>query len=207
MLFGLSGASRSGKSTVMRAVAEKAGIAYFATSTAKVVEKLGIELTRPMDLRERLILQLAILENHVEETMSLDRPTIVDRTPLDMVAYLFSEFGMASHELMDENQIAKTMRYMEICHEHTVNNFDMIFTLRPLPLVAYKEEAFKPSANPAYHAHYQMVLEGNLSLLHGMVDYACITSSDHEERVDMISAIIAQRLIGMGHEAVGAALQ
>lgn len=190
MLYGISGASRSGKTTVMKAVAERIGFDYKATSVAKVIEARGVDLKAPMTLKERLALQIAILEDHIEDTHTIIRPTILDRTPLDMLAYTYAEFGMASHLDIDDSILEMVQRYATMCREHIVQNYSCLFTLRPLPDGVYEEGAFKPSPNPVYHAHFQAVLEGLLNDFHDQIPYITIKTPDHEQRVDVIGQTI-----------------
>lgn len=206
MLIGLSGASRSGKTTVMKAVAERLGIPFHATSTTKVLQRLSVDLSKPLTLRERLGIQIDVFSSFIEDTAAIRQPTILDRTPIDMLAYMLCEVGMASKEDLGEDGIEKVGRYAQLCREHTAANFGSIFVLRPLP--SYEAASFKPDDNPAYHQHFQLVVEGTLA---SMDEATCpltavIKESDHLKRVGLIASI-AQMQLQMTAPVVSGTLQ
>lgn len=97
MLIGLTGAHRTGKTTLMNAAAEELGIPSVPTSTASVWRELGIDCRKPMSFETRLLAQNLILDRLIEqydkalsETYS-DELLVTDRTPIDCMAYLLAE--------------------------------------------------------------------------------------------------------------------
>ncbi|WP_062120269.1 AAA family ATPase [Aureimonas sp. AU40] len=193
MLIGLSGAHRSGKTTVMESLRSMTGMPTLKTSTAKLVERLGIDLAKPMTLVSRIEFQTAVFENYVEEigkARSGGASLIVDRTPVDMAAYLLAEVGMSSHKALGDRGIQAVNAYAELCRDYLRENFAFVFVLRPLPV--YEVEPNKPAPNFAYQQHYQMVIEGFLAALQGQLDYAIVPFTDHDSRVAAIKQIMTK---------------
>lgn len=192
MLYGFTGASRSGKTSTARAVAEDLGIEFYATSTSAVAKAHGFDAVAPMPLAKRLELQMVLLNNHLEEITKRPRPLLVDRTPIDYLAYAACEFTMNSHMLCDPEIIETTTRFYDLCLDTAVNYYDCIYYLTPLP--EYKEEEGKHAANSAFLKHYDLVIRGALAEISGRVNQALIIPTDFEDRREWIGEDITERL-------------
>lgn len=94
MIVGICGAHRTGKTTLCRAYAERDEIFTFAqTSTSAIIQEMGIDPAADLDLATRLAVQeevLARYEAMLPEFLRSNVATIIDRTPLDFMAYTFA---------------------------------------------------------------------------------------------------------------------
>jgi hypothetical protein len=192
MLYGFTGASRSGKTTTAQAVADDLGIEFYATSTSAVAKAHGFDAVAPMPLARRLELQHILLANHLEEIEKRSRPLIVDRTPLDFLAYAACEFHMTSHMLADQETTDLAASFYEICLDAAARYYDCIYYLSQLD--TYKEEPDKPAPNKAFHRHYDFVVRGALAELSGRINMAIIHPKDFEDRREWIGEDITERL-------------
>ncbi len=192
MLFGISGASGTGKTTLAKAVAEDLGITYMPTSITECGKKHGFDPVAPMSIRSRLELQMHLLNDHVEMVTKADRPLIVDRTPIDMVAYLMAEFDMHSHMRVTADEIVAAEEYVDLCLETTAKLYDYIFILGQLDHYEIKES--RPADNRAYQTHTQLIMQGCMSRLYGRVNYTIIRSQDLEDRHETLHDTIVRRM-------------
>lgn len=192
MLFGISGAHRTGKSTLAKAVAEELGIDYIPTSIGEVAQRYGFDPVAPMTLHQRVALQMHLLEDHLELIDGLKGPAILDRTPIDFVGYLLAEFHMQSHLLCDDKHLEAAHRYVDLCLKATRTRYDFLFVTCPLP--DYKEEPGKPAMNLAYQWHHHMLVMGATLSLHGSVNYSIIREADRTRRQEFVHDAIVARL-------------
>lgn len=192
MLYGFTGASRSGKTSTARAVAEDLGIEFYETSTSAVAKAHGFDAVAPMPLSKRIELQMIILNNHLDEIAKRPRPLIVDRTPIDMLGYLACEMTMTSHMLAEPEALELAARFYDLCLEATVNYYDYVFYLSQLD--TYVEEPGKPAPNKAFHRHYDFVVRGALAEVSGRVNQAIIVPTDFEDRREWIGEEITKRI-------------
>lgn len=164
-MFGFAGAHRSGKTTLARAVAEKLGILFHETSTTQVCKELGLDPVRPgMSFPDRMNVQTAILSHHLDLLRTLPRPCIVDRTPIDMAAYLLAEVAMhtdlaggGDREAFDrfDNLAARTLN---IALEAMNRHYGLVIIVAPLP--TYVAEEGKPPVNLTYQLHIDALIRG-----------------------------------------------
>lgn len=192
MLFGITGAHRSGKTTLARALAEDLDLNFYETSTTKVAQEIGIDPIAPMSLAERLYLQHHLLVNHVKTINEAKRPIITDRTPLDYFAYLAAEFGMNSDKMVDEDIQVKAAQFMCDCLAAVKMHYDFIFYLAPLP--HYETDPTKPAANPAYLNHIDTLIVGAIAQLNNTMNTIRIYNPDFEHRREVIHDLIVERL-------------
>jgi len=192
MLFGLTGAHRSGKTTLARAVAEELGIDFYETSISKTAKSFGYDATGDLSLMDRLHLQTLLLQNHLEELDKRSRPLICDRTPLDFLGYLACEFTMKNGDNVDLEVLRQAANFADKCLEATRSVYDFVFYLAPLP--DYVVEDGKPSENPIYQMHHALVVQGGISELKEQVNSALIFDTDWDVRKDFLHETIVQRL-------------
>lgn len=185
-MYGLSGAHRSGKSTLAKAVAEKMQIHYFACSTTEIARAAGFDPVAPMSFMERVACQMAILHGYTKQLREAPRPAITDRTPLDMAAYMLAETTMLS----DPNAGGAITKYVYDCCRLTAEQFDVVFLVNRLP--GYTVEPGKPPANFAYQWKHELLLRGILSSAN--LESAVVATPDLDERVNLVTTVIGQRL-------------
>lgn len=191
-MFGLAGASRSGKSTLARAVSEATGIQYQTISTSKLAADLGYNLVAPMSVTERIEAQEKLLQSYLDVLDGLPGMFIVDRTPIDMIAYTICEVGM----LNTDPELGRRIKsYVDHALSVTARRFATILVLRPLPF--YESEPDKHPENVAYQWHTQFTIEGVIDNLIGSIESATLTQSDMEWRLRTAVSLITQRLTGI----------
>ena len=187
MILGLAGTHRSGKSTLARDVAERAGIGYYDGSFGRLAKTLGYESVSKMDIAERLAMQHRVLDLYEREIRQDAGGRITDRTPLDMIAYLMAEVGM--HAGLDAAASRAVVAYRDRCIALTRELFDAVFLLQPLPVYVVADG--KPSGDPAYQQHIQMLIEGAIHAARGSIRVIPIDSHDHDIRTGQVLEAIA----------------
>lgn len=192
MLFGLTGAHRSGKTTLARQVANDLGIDFYETSTSKVAKELGYDAVGDLSLIDRLNLQTKLLQNHLGELDKRSRPLITDRTPLDYMGYLACEFSMTNGNDLDPEALDQAALFMDTCLTAARSYYDYIFYLAPLP--TYVVEDGKPTANPAYQMHHAFVVLGGISQLRDTINSALLFETDFAAREQFVHDAIVSRM-------------
>ncbi|MDE4914807.1 AAA family ATPase [Methylobacterium sp. 092160098-2] len=182
MILGLAGTHRSGKSTLARDVAERAGIGYYDGSFGRLAKTLGYESVAKMDIAERLSMQHRVLDLYDREIRQDGGGRITDRTPFDMCAYLIAEVGM--HAGLEEAASRSVVAYRDRCIALTRELFDAVFLLQPLPVYVVADG--KPSGDPAYQQHIQMLIEGGIHAARGSVRAIPVDAHDHTTRIRMV---------------------
>jgi predicted ATPase len=143
-MLGLTGAHRTGKSTLCQAVSERFGVPFVKTDTVGVYQKLGMSPNDPMDVNTRLTVQEKIADAMIETFSGASGIFITDRTPIDMMAYLLLNLPQE----LDDLQTQRVKRYIERCRQACINHFDVLIRIQPgIPIVAAEGKA-RPS--PTY---------------------------------------------------------
>jgi hypothetical protein len=187
-MYALSGAHRTGKTTLAIEVANKLGIHYHDASTSKIAKAAGINIVGDLSIAERLTAQELILDKFIEGVKAAPRPAICDRCPLDMIGYMLAEVTMHNTPLELHQRIQD---YVEKCLAMATLHFDMVLMLRPLP--TYKVDPDKPPPNVAYQSAVQYAIEGaaqQAADLHSGV----VLTTNFEGRVEAVSNAIKTRL-------------
>ncbi|MTH61121.1 AAA family ATPase [Paracoccus litorisediminis] len=197
MLYGLAGASGTGKSTLARSVAEAMDLALVETSITAMGRSAGFDPVGQLTLTERFDLQEALLHQFTAMVQSIKGPAILDRTPMDLCMYLMAEIAMHAGQGLDAARLAWAAGYVKRCTDLTDRYFDHVFITPPgLP---YETAATRPPADPAYQLHCHLILMGVVSEMDGHIDYDVLRTTDHAARVDFVSDVIINRLDA--HEA------
>jgi hypothetical protein len=198
MLYGISGASGTGKTTLAKRVAEDLGITYMPTSITECAKKHGFDAVGMLTLPKRLELQLHLLEDHVEMICQAERPLIVDRTPIDMIGYMLAELDMHSHHRLTDKEIGQVEDYVNLCSDMTLKLYDYVFIVGQLD--NYDVSATRPADNRAYQTHSQMIMLGALFRLSGQVSFAHVPMQDLDRRCEFVHDTIVGRLDAIGKE-------
>lgn len=194
MLWGITGSHRAGKTTLAKALAEDLGITFHETSTTKVARELGFDPVAPMTLRERVDLQILLLGHHLETIDALPRPLIVDRTPLDFLAYTMCEFGMQSVKMTEPDVLEAAESLYEACLNATRLRYDFLYHLEPLSTYLVDNSKATPDPNRAFQIHYSLVMKGALYSLGGEVEYVSIQNEDFDFRREWVHDSIVERM-------------
>jgi predicted ATPase len=154
---GLCGAHRTGKTSLARAFAKKHGIVFMETSVSAIFKELGQDPAASFDFTTRLDIQEVILER-LDAMYGLIAPgsqVVVDRTPIDMLAYTMAE--AIGHVVSDADQ-ARFVKYTERCFDVINRRFATLVLVQPgIPLV---DEEGKAAINQAYIEHLNSLMLG-----------------------------------------------
>lgn len=194
MLYGFTGPSRSGKTTLAKGIAEDLGIHFHATTTTATAKAHGYDPVAPMPLINRVELQHILLDAHLKEIADLPRPAIVDRTPIDHLAYLMCEIHMQSRDQLTDEAIKQVVRYQDRVFDEVPKRYDMVFFIGQLP--HYEAAVDKPTDNRAYHSHYELVVEGALARLghENGFKHGLLRVTDFETRKEVLHDVLVQRM-------------
>ncbi len=182
MIIGLIGASRTGKTTLARRLAEDFNFTFHQTSISESAKAIGIDPVAPMSLRQRVMLQQHLLIDFVGQVEQIEGPVIVDRTPIDMAGYLLAEFHMQSHLTTDEELQQQVVEYVDTCVTVMNSRFLAAMICRPLP--HYEVVPTSSPYNPAFQLHSQLVMEGLALRVNRRCKIVHYDSTDFDERVD-----------------------
>lgn len=192
MLYGLSGSSGVGKTSLATKLSENLGIEFKPTSITESARRHGFEAVGVLSHRERILLQWHLLEDLIELIETSARPLIVDRTPLDLIGYMACEFDMHSHLLCGPEELESVQKYIEVCLKATERYFDYVYLLDQLP--TYELAPTRPADNRAYQTHCHLVMEGALFRLYGKVNLMRVPALSLDKRVELVENSIAARL-------------
>jgi hypothetical protein len=150
--IGLSGAHRTGKTTLARIFAQRYGFALRQTDTAAVFQQHGFDPAQPLDFNTRLWLQEQVLAA-AQTLWAAPGDFICDRTPLDFMAYTLGDI-QGNTEVDYERLCA----YLNRCFEALNSAFKHLIIVQPgIPLV---HEAGKAALNKAYIEHLNSLVLG-----------------------------------------------
>lgn len=190
MIYGLCGSSGCGKTTLGRKVSDDMGLNFVETSITSMAKSVGFDPVKPMTIDERINLQWSLLAQLKALIDTCERPAIFDRTPLDMIGYMLCEITMTT--TLTPAQQDEVEAYVIECLKTTMQMFDMIFMLGPLP--TYEEASTRPALNKGYQIHSDLVMRGALSQIRNRVAHAILHTTDLDERMGYLDDLISKRL-------------
>ena len=191
MIYGLIGASGTGKTTLAQDVVEALNLNMVITSITDSARLHGVEAVANLPLDKRIKLQRHLLDDHAKLLAAVKAPSITDRTPIDMIGYLMCEIGMHSHEQVSQEMLREANKYVNDCKVLTKERYDMVFMLSPL--LDYEPDPKRPSVNPAYQRHTDLVMRGALHEMTEMA-FATIVSQSRTVRFNYVCETIVERL-------------
>ena len=148
IVIGIAGAHRVGKSTLCKEL-EKSGegfYKYVPTDLTKTLEAHGVtaDELQKRPIFEFLQIQFAVLYqiiNTIEECRRQEGVFVVDRTPIDALAYLWANFNAADFESLYYNRIGSKEqtqeiyeninRFRNVAYEACQDDLAMIFFVQP----------------------------------------------------------------------------
>lgn len=198
MIYGLTGASCAGKKTLGRQLSQKLGIPFIPIKITEIASELGLPSTVDnLDFIERITVQYKILCGMEVFLNDLTTPCIIDRTPIDLIAYTLAEINMHSLtntlEIIDREIIDSSLvEFYHSCIELTKEHVDRLYCLDYLPL--YDLDTKRPPAGQAYQLHRQLLIKGAMSQLtfHGVVAQCLSPDVSPEDRAEVIYKDISE---------------
>jgi len=157
MTIGLSGASRSGKTTLARHFSEESHLRFVQTTTSQVFERMNIDPSKPMSFGLRMTIQDLVLDQMIAD-LSVKYPFISDRTPLDCAAYVMADINQLVGE--DDYEAALFDDYIARCFESTNRMFGVVVLVQPGIDVVLDPRKRTGSINKPYMEMYNTLLIG-----------------------------------------------
>lgn len=193
MIYGLTGASCAGKKTLGRQLSQKLGVPFIPIKITEIASELGLPSTVDnLDFMERITVQYKILCGMEVFLNDLTTPCIIDRTPIDLIAYMLAEINM--HSLTNTLEIidSSLVEFYNSCIELTKEYVDRLYCLDYLPL--YDLNTMRPPSGLAYQLHRQLLIKGAMSQLtfHGVVAQCLSPDVSPEDRADVIYKDISE---------------
>lgn len=127
MIIGLTGAHRTGKTTLARRYAQLTGAEFVETNVSATFKRLGIEPRRVKGIQERIAVQREVLKDLVLRYERIKGAAIVDRTPLDLAAYMLADV----HQSINEKADRSVMAYVRECNAITARTFAAVVVVQP----------------------------------------------------------------------------
>jgi hypothetical protein len=154
--IGLTGAHRTGKTTVCKVLSETNGFPFLKSSTTEIAKDLGIDLSKPISLKHRCEFQTAVLGVFSKVYEKHGRGIFVcDRTPLDLAAYLLADVPTEHNDPATDEFIQD---YVGKCFEVTNRHFATITLVQPG--IAYVAEPGKPLPSASYQEKIAALISG-----------------------------------------------
>tara|TARA_B100002049_G_scaffold206735_1_gene167389 strand:- start:1254 stop:1859 length:606 start_codon:yes stop_codon:yes gene_type:complete len=183
-MLGLTGAHRTGKTTLARAYAELADIPFIETNVGAIAQVMGIPVDRPIPFASRMLLQQALLAHFTELFKEAGGVFISDRTPLDLIAYTLADARNCTSGVME----VIVSKYVTACLNLTDRYFGGVLILQPgIPIAA---EEGKAEPNTAYMAQFNAIVRGvafDLNRCRAMLCRPSVTALD--QRVEMLDTM------------------
>jgi predicted ATPase len=156
MIVGITGAHRTGKTTLARAFVEaNPEFAFVPTSVGAIMAQHGFDPLLDYPIEERLQIQNIILTELDRAYAQHASNAVFDRTPLDAAAYFLAD---VLRENVGEQLQWEITQYVARAIDITNRRFSMLFFVPPvLPYVA---EPGKAPAQPAYIEHISTIING-----------------------------------------------
>lgn len=129
MKIGICGAHRVGKTTLAEYLACKLDMPFVKTSSSEVFRKEGLPTDKELVLSTRISIQEKLLEHLMLSYNTED--FVTDRTPIDLLAYLYSDINNA----VSEQHSLKIEDYKRRCLDIS-NQFDLLVLIQPgIPII------------------------------------------------------------------------
>jgi hypothetical protein len=199
-MIGLTGAHRTGKSTVAKDFAEQNDIAFLQSQASQAFKDLGVDVKQDTPFDQRLAVQHEILCRFEEDAKKLRSAFISDRTPLDFLAYTLAD---VQKETLTEQQEHALGGFAFRCHAVANDLFKAIIVIPPG--IPYMDEPGKPPPSAAYQEHIHALINGLVfdSRLGGDVDRVGLPRimTGHEDRLNVVGNVF-ERLMGDIHAEI-----
>lgn len=153
---GLTGAHRTGKTTVAKQIVDKnPTIPMVQASVSEIAKRHGFNINAKNSLEERLAFQEIVLREFAAEYAKHNGLFITDRTPLDFAAYMLAD--VRGNEV-DPKLDGLVADYVERCIQVTLRHFALIVAIQPG--IPYVDEPGKPTPSRCYQETISTIILG-----------------------------------------------
>lgn len=153
--IGLSGAHRTGKTSICQRLSEKNPIPFLRTSAKAAAEEYGFDVNNPGSLADRLGWQEFLLTRFEEQYATQDGLFFADRTPLDMAAYMMADVTAGEIDPEIDKRIDS---YVSRCLAMTDRFFAAVVIIQPG--IAHVPVDGSPAPNRAYQEKLNALMLG-----------------------------------------------
>lgn len=161
-MIGLTGAHRTGKTTLAEAFAQAVGIAFVRTSGSEVFRIIGRDPKAEYPIEERIAIQEGILyafEKQYAHAASVSPVFVADRCPIDLAGYMLADVQRST--LAGDPDVAVMVNdYVRRCLESTNRWFGTVVLVQPG--IALVEAEGKAPACLAFMEHLNALQAGLL---------------------------------------------
>lgn len=154
----LTGAQRTGKTTMAKAYADTMGIPFIDASVSKILATHGLDssATYSDDFGKRLTAQRKLLESLDIMWDNAQGGFITDRSPLCMAMYTLADITGTS--TVTNEQYRELIQYVNDCKAVTVKQFNTVVLVPLNPKIELVSTAKSATANPAFIHHLYTVI-------------------------------------------------
>lgn len=168
--FGLSGAHRTGKTSICQELEtlSKGGVVFVPTTTSQIAEEMGFDTTKQHSFDDRMTFQWNVLISLTKvwgEAATGNDTWVTDRTPLDLIAYTLIDSH--SWEFLKEYK-EELEEYKDACLSVSSKLFNHVFLLPTDGVIMEGEEANKGKNNVFYQEHLDLLYRGLTTELSGV---------------------------------------
>lgn len=200
--IGISGAHRVGKSTLAKAAAESLGMEFCETRCSEVfAQDVGGVFYKPSDdipFPARMVIQARMLEHISNRYAAMTGPFVADRTPVDVIAYLFGEVQGST---IPKPERERYNRFLNSIAERAVQICDnqLVGIVHLQPGIDLIEGVDKAVACPVYIRHLNMLVSAIMNGWAGQffaaytMPHAALDIKERVEHVDQFVASILQK--------------
>lgn len=188
MRLGLTGAHRSGKTTLAKEVSKNLDVPFIETKVSGIFEELGLDVKGDLSFDERLLVQDAMLIK-CNKFWAAHNKFITDRTPLDFIAYMLADISPKT--VLTKDQDNAVSKYFMHCMNSLNINFDGIVFVPMLFNIGLTEEEGKAGTSYWNRKHVDSIIRYYMvsQLVHRPVFEIEREVQDLEERIEKVTHI------------------
>ena len=183
----ISGAHRTGKSSLCKTLSQSLGLPFLESSTTKILQKYGYEADANLRFPERMKAQLLLAQEY-DKNFFDNKKFITDRCHFDFMLYSFMEVG--NDFPYDKNLENEFESYIDSCVKKS-KNLDALYLLQPGIPIFYtkgKASAVTPLLEKLNLLALGLISQYNIPCT--IIPKDCL---DMKQRVEFISADLNQK--------------
>lgn len=148
-----TGVHATGKTTLAKLFAEKHDLRFVETKCADIFIENGFDIKADLNFRQRFEIQKKVMARVMEtiDAVPADEVVVMDRSPLDVIAYTAAEFNMsAGFALEQDEELAEAVKWhIETGVDKMVQKTLAMFCLHHIQDVSLDSKV-RASLHPAY---------------------------------------------------------